>query len=202
MALSREDRQAIEAAFEKAQAATGAPLMGVVAEASSDYAVLPLAASLLLALAAPWPLLVFTSLSAERVFASQLAVCVVALLAFSFPRARVALISRRVRRAVAHRAALVQYDIRGLDRAPGRDGVLIYASLSERYARAIVGDHALRRVATAEWQALIDALTADMAKGSARDALCAAAERAAGLMSPHFPAGASGAPRSPRFHAI
>jgi putative membrane protein len=200
-AVSPEDHQAIEAAFDAAQARTSAPLMGVAAEASSDYAAAPLSTALILALLAPWPLLLLTRISAERIFAAQLAVALAALGLFSFASLRVKLTSRRARRAIAHRAALVQYAMRGGEHAPGRNAVLIYVSLAERYARIIAGDEASRHITAQQWQGLVDDLTSEMAKGDVKAALSAAAGRAADMLAPHFPPSGESAPKAARFHS-
>jgi putative membrane protein len=198
--VSQEDHKVLEAAFDAAQARTGAPLMGVAAEASADYAEAPLALTLLVALAAPWPWLLLTRVSAERVFAIQLGLALVALALSSFARARVLLTPRRARRSHAHRAALVQFAVRGGEHAPGRNAVLIYVSLAERYARVVAGDEASRHIGSQQWQGLVDSLTSDMAKGDVKAAMSAAAGRAADMLAPHFPPNPEGLTKGARFH--
>jgi len=203
MALSAEESRTVEAAFEAAQARTRAPLVGVLAAASSDYAFMPLLWSGLLALATPWPLLMFTRLSAERIFLLQIVVCLVAMAVLSLAPLRVRLAPRRARRAHAHRAALVQYSVRGLDRTSERAGVLVYVSLAERYARVIADEGACRTVSAAQWQGVIDALLADIPSAGAAQAMANAAMRCADLLAPEFPADPSAvtAPRQ-RFHVV
>ena len=203
MALSAEQSRAVEAAFVAAQARTRAPLVGVLAAASSDHALMPVLWSGLLALATPWPLLIFTRLSAERIFLAQLFVCLVAMAALSLPRVRVLLISRRARRAHAHRAALVQYSVRGIDRAPDRAGVLVYVSLAERYARVIADEGACRIVSAAQWQSVVDELVADLGGGHTARAMSNAAARCADLLARDFPADPGAAmPHGQRFHVV
>jgi putative membrane protein len=203
MALSAEESRAVEAAFEAAQARTRAPLVGVLAAASSDHALMPMLWSGLLALATPWPLLIFTRLSAERIFLAQLLVCLVAMAALSLPRVRVLLISRRALRAHAHRAALVQYSVRGIDRAPDRAGVLVYVSLAERYARVIADEGACRVVSAAQWQSVVDELVADLGGGHTARAMSKAAARCAELLARDFPANPGAAmPHGQRFHVV
>ena len=203
MALSAEQSRTVEAAFEAAQARTRAPLVGVLAAASSDHALMPMLWSGLLALATPWPLLIFTRLSAERIFLTQLLVCLVAMAVLSLPRVRVLLISRRARRAHAHRAALVQYSVRGIDRAPDRAGVLVYVSLAERYARVIADEGACRFVSAAQWQTVVDELVADLGGGHIARAMSNAAARCADLLAPSFPANPGAAmPHGQRFHVV
>ncbi len=199
--LSADDARALEAAFDAAQSRTAAPLMGVIAEASADYAAPPLILSFLIALLAPWPLLIFTEISAERIFAVQLALALFALAVFSVTRARVLLSSRRVQRAHAHRAAIVQFSTRIGSHAGGANGVLIYVSLAEHYARVVAGTQATRLVPAADWQKLVDRLTAKVATGDLKTALGSAAIEAADMLAPHFPPSAEGAATGARFHS-
>jgi len=203
MALSAEQSRAVEAAFAAAQARTRAPLVGVLAAASSEHALMPMLWSGLLALATPWPLLIFTRLSAERIFLAQLAVCVVAMAVLSLQRVRVLLIPRQARRTHAHRAALVQYAVRGIDRAPDRAGVLVYVSLAERYARVIADEGACRVVSAAQWQSVVDELVADLGGGRTARAMSNAAARCADLLAPDFPANPGAPmPHGQRFHVV
>jgi putative membrane protein len=200
--VSSDDHKAIEAAFDAAQSLTSAPLMGVAAEASSDYAAAPLLAALGLALLAPWPLLLMTEVSAERIFAIQLGVALASLAVFSLTPLRVKLTPRRARRSLSHRAALVQFAMRGGEHAPGRNAVLIYVSLAERYARIVAGDEASRHITAHQWQGVVDRLTSDMAAGDVKAAMSAAAARAADMLAPHFPPIGGAAPKSARFHVV
>jgi len=200
-AVSSEGAKAIEAAFDAAQARTRAPLMGVVAESSSAYAAAPLAAAFLIALAAPWPLLLFTEISAERIFAVQLALALFGLALFSHPRARAALSGARARRAKGHRAALVQFGARLASHAGGDEGALIYVSLAEHYARVVTGAEAARLVPAADWQALVDRLTKAIASGGLETAVAQAAAEAADMLAPHFPPSGHPAARGARFHS-
>jgi putative membrane protein len=203
MTLSDEEARRVEAAFDAANARTLGPLIGVLASTSSDYAFMPLLWSGLLTLATPWPLLVFTHLSAERIFLIQLVVCLVSMTVFSYGPLRVLLTPPRVRRANAHRAALVQYAVRGLDRAHERNGVLIYLSLAEHYARIVADEGACRVVSKSQWQAVVDALVADVRSQGPVEALSNAAARCADLLEADFPAAPSAASlQIHRFHVV
>ena len=142
----------------------------------------------------PWPLLIFTQLSAQRIFVAQLLVCFAASVILSLAPQRILLTPARVRRANAHRAALVQFSVRGLERAPERNGVLVYVSLAERYARVIAADAAAEAIAQSQWQKLVDALVADLRDRDATTALTGAAAGCAALLAPAFPAAAGGPP--------
>ena len=196
-------KREIEAAFVSAQAKTRAPLQCVLAETSADYALAPVLVAALIALLAPWPLLAFTTLSPERVFLVQLTLFAFALALIVWAPVRVALATTARRRSAGHRAALVQFVLRGLDRAPERNGVLLYVCLAERYAR-IVADMGLDgKISAADWRGLIDDLGAAMKKGEREAALRSAAMRMAELLVPHFPASPGDeAPHGQRFHVL
>jgi putative membrane protein len=199
MAINPQQQAQIEAAFSAAQQRTQAPIVCVLAQASGNYEFAPLLWSGALALLTPWPLLLFTQLSAQRIFVAQLLVCLVASVILSLAPQRVLLTSARVRRANAHRAGLVQFSVRGLERAPERNGVLVYVSLAERYARVIAADAAAEAIAQSQWQKLVDTLVADLRDRDAATALAGVAAACAELLAPAFPAVAGAAPQ-PRQH--
>jgi putative membrane protein len=159
----------------------------VLAHSSSAYAHIPILWASVLALITPWPLIVFTQWSVERIFMTQLAVFIVAGLAFSFMPLRLALVPKAVKRARAHRAALEQFVLRGITRTKNRSGVLIFVSLSEHYARIIADEGIAAKVGNAEWQAAIDALTAHMRDGRIAAGFTAAIERCATVLAAHAP---------------
>ncbi|MGD1038624.1 MAG: hypothetical protein ABR878_15915 [Roseiarcus sp.] len=193
----------IEAAFSAAQQRTRAPLVCVLARASGNYEFAPLLWSGLLGLLTPWPLLVFTRLSAQRIFIAQLAVCFAAMAILSLPPLRDLLTPLRLRRANAHRAALAQFSVRGLDRAGERNAVLVYVSLAERYARVIAADAAAQAIAQSQWQGLVDALIADLRERGSAEALANVAARCADLLAPAFPPASDAAPQHRQhFHVV
>jgi putative membrane protein len=189
----------IEAAFGAAQRRTRAPIVCVLARSSGHYEFAALLWSGLIGLMTPWPLMVFTQLSAQRIFIAQLAVCFAATAILSLTPLRLLLTPIRVRRANAHRAALAEFSVRGLDRASERNGVLIYVSLAERYARVVAAESAAQAIAQGQWQGLVDALTADLRDRGSAEALTNAAGRCADLLAPIFPP-ASDAPPQHRQH--
>ena len=175
----------------------------MLARASSNYETAPLVWSALIALITPWPLLIFTDLSGERIFIAQLAIFLVVFAILSLPALRLRLTPRRLLRSNAHRAAIEQFVIRGVTHCAARNGVLIYVSLAERYARIVADDGAARAIRQSEWKAIVDKLTRDMGTGAPSDALIEAATRCGDLLAEHFPAGDSVAPPVfQRFHIL
>jgi putative membrane protein len=100
---------------------------------------------------------------------------------------RVALMPRATRRAVAHRVAVEQFNIRGIARTKDRSGILIFVSLAERYARIIADDGIAARVPQTQWQGAVDALVAHMRDGRIADGFIAAIDICAGELAAHFP---------------
>ncbi|MBV8474590.1 MAG: hypothetical protein JO107_01135 [Hyphomicrobiales bacterium] len=201
MPLEASEKEAIETAFSAAQQSTRAPIVCVLAGASSDYQVAPLLWAGLLGLLTPWPLLMLTQLSAQRIFLAQIVVCFAASAALLLSPLRLLLTPRRARRAHAHRAALAQFHLRGLDRGE-RCGVLLYVSLAEHYARVVPAEAAAKAVAPSEWQALVDALVADLKARGPADALAKAAPHCATLLAPAFPPTGEAAQSHQHFHVI
>jgi putative membrane protein len=203
MPIAPQDAARIEAAARAAQSRSTGQIVCVLARASSAYEVMPLVWSALLALAAPWPLLIFTDLSGERIFIGQLAVFLIAFAALSLPALRLRLTPRRLLRSNAHRAAIEQFVIRGVTRCAARNGVLIYVSLAERYARIIADEGAAKAISQSQWKAIVNKLTDQMRTGSPIDALAEAATRCGDLLAEHFPAEPGAAPTVfQRFHVL
>jgi putative membrane protein len=201
--MTQEEAGRIEAALRAAQARAGAPIVCVLARASAPYETAAIIWSALVALAAPWPLLFFTDLPAERIFIIQLAIFLVGLAILSAPGVRQRLTPVALRRSHAHRAALEQFVLRGVAHGAERNGVLIYVSLAERYARIIADEAAARAIAQGEWRGIVDRLTADMKSGAAAEALIGAATRCGDALALHFSPRADAAPPvAPRFHMI
>jgi putative membrane protein len=200
--LGHEEAARIEAAIRAAQTRSTGQIVCVLARASSHYEIMPLIWSALIALATPWPLLAFTELAAERIFVAQLAIFLVALAILSLPGLRLRLTPSAVRRSNAHRAAIEQFVLRGVTHCAERNGVLIYVSLAERYARVIADEGAAKVVSQVQWKAVVDKLTTAMKQGRSGDALIAAASECGDLLAQHFPARGEAAPTFRRFHVL
>ncbi len=202
MAVEARQEATIEAAFGAAQQRTRAPIVCVLARASASYEFAPLLWTGLLGLLTPWPLLMFTQLSAQRIFLAQLIVCFAASAILMLSPLRSQLTPRGVRRVNAHRAALVQFQLRERDRIADRRGVLIYVSLAERYARVVAAESAARAIPQDQWQALVDALVADLRARGPAEALASAAPRCADLLAPAFPPTSAAPQHRQHFHVV
>ena len=201
MSLEPEAADRVEAAYDRAQIKTRAPLVCVLAGASTSLDGEFLLGACILALLAPLPLLVSTELSAQRIYVAQLIVAILAAVLVSLPPVRRWLVPKRIARSAGHRAALAQFVLRGIDRS--RCGALIYVSILEHYVRIVPAEDAARAVSHEQWQAAVDEALGPLAAGETEAALIGLAERCAGLLARPFPPGELAAdPARQRFHVI
>jgi putative membrane protein len=165
MAVSAEDRERIAQAIRAAEAETSGEIVCVLAQSSSTASGLPVLLAAVGGLVLPWILAALTAM----------------------PLVRIALMPRRARRAMAHRAAAEQFMIRGLARKTGRTGVLIFVSLAERYVRIIADEGISARVPQSHWQAAVDAMIAHIRDGRIADGFVRAIELCGGELAKNFP---------------
>jgi len=187
MHFSKEDHEAVTAAIHEAEKRTSGQIVCVLARASSDYAHIPILWASALALIAPWPMIVLTPWSVQRIFLIQIVVFLVAALAFSWMPLRLALVPRAVKRSRAHSAALEQFVVRHVAHTRNRTGVLIFVSLAERYARIIADDGIAQKVHAPEWQGAIDVLVSHVRAGRVAAGFVAAIERCGAVLATHAP---------------
>ena len=188
MELSPADRQRISAAIQAAERMTSGEIVCVLARSSVEATALSIVLAALAALALPWLLVILTTLPVLMILSLQLALFVGLAAILCLPRVRVALLPKATRRAIAHRAAMEQFMLRGIGRTEGRTGVLVFVSLAERYARIVADEAIAQRVAQADWQGAIDALIEHMREGRIADGFVVAIERCGGVLATHFPA--------------
>ena len=191
MILAPDAAARVEAAFDAAQLKTRAPLVCVLAGASTSLDAEFLLGACILALATPLPLLLFTELSAHRIYVAQLLSPFLRRCSASLPPVRRWLIPKRPARSAGHRAALAQFVLRGIDRS--RCGALIYVSLAEHYIRIVPAEDAARAVSHERWQAAVDERSGRSPPGRRRPRSTGLAEVAATFW-PTFPAGRAGGP--------
>ena len=185
--ISPSDHARITAAIREAESRTAGEIVCVLARGASGYTQVSALWAAGVALAVPWPLLALTAWSAQRVFLLQIVVFAVALLVLSWEPVRMRLVPRPVQRARAHREALQQFHARGLARTESRCGVLVFVSLTERYARVIADEGLAGRVGKEDWQAVVDILTAHMRRAAIADGFVAAIERCGTILADKAP---------------
>jgi len=187
MSISAQDRERISAAIRAAEAKTSGEIVCVLAETSSTATTMPVLLAAAGALALPWLLVTFTAMPVYRILTIQVVAFIALIALFCWTPIRIALMPRRARRAVAHRAAMEQFRIRGLAKKPERSGILIFVSLAERYARIVADDGISAQVPQSQWQAAIDALIAHMRDGRIADGFVAAIDLCGNELAKNFP---------------
>jgi putative membrane protein len=200
MILDADAAARVEAAFDAAQLKTRGPIVCVLAGASTSLDGEFLLGACILALLTPLPLLLFTDLSAHRIYVAQLLVAILAAVLVSLPPVRRWLIPKRMARSAGHRAALAQFVLRGIDRS--RCGALIYVSLAEHYIRIVPAEDAARAVSHEQWQAAVDEALGPLANGATEAALTGLAEDCSNLLAGPFPPGEPADPKRQRFHIV
>lgn len=192
MRFTDKERKAVAAAIAKAEKKTSGEIFCVAARASDDYRYIPLMWAALLALFVPLPLIVFTLLSVQVIFAAQLGVFLVCALATLWPPLRFALVPGRVKHARARRNAIEQFLAHGLHTTERRTGVLIFLSEAERHGEVIADENIYRKVDASVWDEAVEALVAAAGRGEAAEGFVAAVERCGAVLAAHFPPGKGG----------
>jgi putative membrane protein len=188
--ISPADRERITAAIAAVEAKTSGEIFCVVAHRASEYRLVPVAWAAAAALLVPAPLIHFTLWPALVIYVIQLAVFLVLAIVLWVPALRFRVVPRRARHARAHALAMRQFFAHGLHDTESRTGVLIFASVAERYAE-IVADATINSKVTAEvWDHAIAALIAGIRDGRGADGFVAAIEQCGAVLAEHFPPGA------------
>jgi putative membrane protein len=191
MIISREDHDRIAKAINSVEAKTSGEIVCVLAQTSSRTTALPVLIAATFALVTPWLLMTFTAMTVHRILSLQVIAFLALLLFFCLPRVRVALMPRKARRAIAHRAAMEQFTSRGIGRRKDHSGILIFVSLAERYARIIASDVIAARVPQSEWQEAVDGLVSHMRDGRIADGFITAINASGDKLARHFPSTAA-----------
>jgi putative membrane protein len=187
MVISAEDRKRISDSIHAAEARTSGEIVCVLAQSSVTATALPVFLAALGSLVLPWLLVSFTAMPVYRILSLLVIAFAILMALVRWRPVRVALVPRSVRRAVAHRAAMEQFTVRGLARKKERTAILIFVSLAERYARIIADEEISARVPQSQWQAAVDALIAHMRHGRIADGFVAAIDLCGNELAKNFP---------------
>jgi putative membrane protein len=185
--LTKKDYEVVSVAIREAEKRTSGQIVCVLAHSSSEYAYVPIVWAIVLALAAPWPLIEFTQWSVQRIFLLQLVIFVLAGFVFSWMPLRLAIVPRPIQRLRAHRAALEQFVVRRVTHTGNRCGILIFVSMAEHYARVIADEGIAQKVRQAEWQAAVDTLIEHIRSGAIAAGFVAAIERCSAVLAAYAP---------------
>jgi putative membrane protein len=187
--MSADDEKRIGAAIQSAERATSGEIVAVVAADSDSYLWAPILAAALIALAIEAPLIIFTWISIQWIYALQVLTFVLLALALSQPPLRHMLVPKSVKRERAHRRAVEQFLAQNLHTTSGRTGVLIFVSVAEKYAEILADAGIHAKVKPAEWQDIVTALTSAIGDGRTGDGFVEAIKRCGTLLAKHFPPG-------------
>ena len=191
MKLMPEDEKRIAEAIRAAEQKTSGEIFCVMAAASSDYRFVPIARAALIALAVPLPLFYFTSLWADQIYFAQIAVFVVCAILFSLPGVRFALVPRWIKRDRASVEAKRQFAARGLHLTKQRTGVLIFASVAERYVEIVADAGINAKVSPEVWDKAVNAMIEKIKQGRPVDGFVEAIRICGEVLAKHFPPGAT-----------
>ena len=180
----------ITAAIQAEEARTMGEIHCVLAHRSGDYHLYPLAWAAGIALFTPLLLFWLTRWPALTIYLAQIAVFLLAALILSHPALRVRVVPRRAREDRAHAEAMRQFSAQGMEKTRERTGVLIFASVAERYV-AIIADAGINeKVSSEAWDEGVILMTAAMRAGRPADGFVAAIQFCGGILAVHFPPGA------------
>jgi putative membrane protein len=195
--IGEDGRRRVSAAITDAEKRTSGEIVAVITPDSASHLSVPFLIAAAVALFLPWPLIYFTWMTVQWIYALQLAVFLLVVLALMPRSIRFRFVPRRVLHNRAHRRAVEQFRAQDLDTTAGRTGVLLFVSVAERYAEIIADTGLHKKVEQSAWQGIIDELTAEIGAGRADNALVQAIGRIGDLMATHFPAGQSDVRRLP-----
>jgi putative membrane protein len=185
--LSAEEREAVEGAIRAAEAVTSAEIVVVVDRIAGSWRSWAMVVALLLALAAPWPLIELTQFATRTIFTLQLLTAAGLIALFMPQAARLRLVPPMLRRRKGHEAALREFTARNLSATRARNGMLIYVALAERYAE-IVADAGIKAVVDdGVWKDAMERLIADVDRGALGNGLTEAVNAAARALAAPFP---------------
>jgi putative membrane protein len=190
MRLAPEDEKRIAEAIRAAEQKTSGEIFCVMAVASSNYRFVPIARAALVALAVPLPLFYFTPLWAEQIYFVQLATFLACAILFSLPGLRFALVPRWIKRDRANVEAKRQFAAHGLHLTQLRTGVLIFASIAERYVEIIADSGINDKVSPEVWDKAVKAMIAKIKQGQAVEGFLEAIRICGEVLAKHFPPGA------------
>lgn len=187
--ISDVDNRRIVEAIRAAEAKTAGEIFCVIAHACGDYRLVPIAWAALIALAVPLPLIYLTPWPAGAIYLLQLVAFIVAALVLSLPTIRFHIVPKRRMWERAHAEAMHQFLAHGIHLTEHRTGVLIFASMAERYAE-IVADRGINaKVQPDAWSKAITAMISAIKDGRPGDGFVAAVELCGDQLARYFPPG-------------
>ena len=187
--ITESEKARVTRAINEAESRTAGEIVCVLAQHSSDYRLVPIAWAAALVLFVPLPLLFLTTWPAPVIYLFQILAFLVGAIALSYPGVRFLIVPRRAKHDRAHAEAMRQFSAQGIDKTEHRTGVLIFASIAERYVEVVADAGINNKVATAVWDDAISALVRAIKAGRPGDGFVAAIEQCGAVLAEHFPPG-------------
>ena len=191
--FSPEQRLRIETAIRTAESGTSAEFLCAVARSTDTYFTVPLILSASIALVLPVAFRQFapgwTQFNAQDpgVTIIQLVCFAILALITTRPWIAVRLTPRAVCQRRAARFAAAVFLERGLAGVQERNGVLLFVSLAERHVEVIADRALFARIDPARWLTVVEAFTAQVARGDAAAAYVAALDQLGAILAVAYP---------------
>jgi len=187
--ISDVDKLRIAEAIRAAEEKTAGEIFCVIARACGDYRLVPIAWAALAALITPLLLIYLTAWPAGIIYLFQLAAFILMALVLSLPMIRFRIVPNRRMWGRAHAEAMHQFLAQGLHLTEHRTGVLIFASVAERYAEIIADNGINTKVSPEVWTDAIAAMISAIKDGRPGDGLVVAIDICGAELAKHFPPG-------------
>jgi putative membrane protein len=137
----------------------------------------------------PLPGIYLTTWPAGIIYLIQLIVFIVSALVLSLPMIRFRIVPKRRMWGRAHAEAMRQFLAQGLHLTKQRTGVLIFASVIERYAEIVADSTINTKVNPDVWAGAIAAMITAIKDGRPADGFVAAVQLCGAELARHFPPG-------------
>ncbi len=187
--ISDTDRVRVSDAIREAETRTAGEICCVIAGRSDSYRLVPVAWAAFAALLAPLPILALTDWSAMTVYLLQIGAFLGVALGLSHPKIRFGVVPRQAMHASAHAEAMRQFYALGVDRTERRTGVLIFASVAERYVEIVADTGINGKVLPDVWNNAVATLVKAIRAGQPADGFISAIEQCGAVLAAHFPPG-------------
>jgi uncharacterized protein len=187
--ISSSDQNRIIEAIRAAEEKTAAEIFCVIAHACGEYRLVPIAWAAVIALAVPLPLIYLTSWPAGIIYLIQLTVFILTALVLSIAIIRFRIVPRRRMWERPHSEAMHQFLEQGAQLGEQHTGLLIFASVAERYAEIIAGSGINTKLAPEAWADAISTMISAIKDGRSADGLLAAANLCCELLARGLPPG-------------
>ena len=185
--FSAAEETRISDAIAAAEKKTSGEILAVVTNQSDTYFYVPFLVASLVALLVPWPFIYFTWRTVQWIYFLQLLVFAALVMLLMSTEWRMLFVPRSVKRMHAHRRAMEQFVAQDIHTTAGRTGVLIFVSLAERYVEIIADKGIHEKVPEGTWQAIVNQLTADLARSAPADGFVTAVQSCGAHLAQHFP---------------